>query len=86
MSTATACAYLPLRYAVGDEQQVKVRCGQLIATQYGRLGVVIERRRGGLFELYSTDREIMRRVWYATWHRVRARRSRGEVRGRGDRP
>ena len=53
MSAATACAYLPVRYAVGDEQQVKVRCGRLIATQYGRLGVLVERHRGGLFELYS---------------------------------
>jgi hypothetical protein len=42
-----------LRYVVGDEQQVNVRCGQLITTQYGRLGVVFERHRGGLFELYS---------------------------------
>ena len=42
-----SCVYLPLRYAVGDEQQVKVRCGRLIATQYGRLGVVFERHRGG---------------------------------------
>jgi hypothetical protein len=55
-----------LRYDVGDEQQVKIRCGQLIATQYGQLGVVFERHRNGLFELYSTDREIMRKVWYAT--------------------
>jgi hypothetical protein len=25
-----------LRYDVGDEQQVKIRCGQLIATLYGQ--------------------------------------------------
>jgi hypothetical protein len=55
-----------LRYDVRDEHQVKVRSGQLIATQYGQLGLVFERHHGGLFELYSTDREIMRRVWYAT--------------------
>jgi hypothetical protein len=55
-----------LRYDVGDEQRVKIRCGQLVATQYGQLGVVFERQRNGLFELYSTDRAIMRKVWYAT--------------------
>jgi hypothetical protein len=59
-----------VRYDVRDEPQVKVRCGQLIATQYGRPGIVFERHRGGLFGLYSTDREIMRRVWYATRHWV----------------